>query len=242
MKSTTCKEFFKAVDEVESQGYWVEWAPSLSEARETDVWMKFAGLGCGKAGANSALLYLFFQRDMKPRPSLALSIGGAAAQAGQLAPCIAVFAQEERVCPEVDMDGARHSKLVIEIEYVDAAVIAISKAATYLSDVFYGPEGTRVLEVWVVLISKIPPPRPAADLPAPGAEVPLGPLHPYEGTLPVGVGADPPAVLVFFSRHNELYEPAYAPVLWDHMVHVPAGSHGGGAFSANDFLIQVCHV
>ena len=235
LQSTATKEFLETVSEIESRGYWVEWAPSLS-GKDTIVWMKLAGKMNGKLGANAALMLAFLVRGLYPVCGPALNIGGEAPQLGQLAPDLAVFAHGERQS-QLGGDGrVRHSRLVVEIEWLGAATVALNKADTYLSDTFYGPDDTRVLEVWIVLIPKIPPSRPEADLLLPGAAVPLGPLYPFEGILPVGVGVIPPAVMVYFSRNNMFYEPAYAPVLWDHMVHVPAGPLGIGAFSANDFL------
>ena len=227
------------MSEIESRGYWVEWAPSL-RGNDTDVWIKLAGKTPVKGGANTALLLVFAHRGLHPCCQAALNIGGGTSQLGHLVPDLAVYAQGERQRPRGGGFRACHPRLVVEIESLGVATVALSKAATYLSDAFYGPDDTRVLEVWVVLISKIPPPRSAADLLAPGVEAPLGLLYPFEGALPAGAGVDPPAVVVFFSRHNELYEPAYA-VLWDHKVQVPAGSHGGDAFPANDFLNRAFH-
>jgi len=233
---TATQEFLQAVEKVESCGYAVEWAPKVDEADVTAVWISFAGESVMKTGANVALVHMFILRGLKPRNSLSLNIGGGAAQLGQMVPDIAVYAQGERKT----QDGgarARHPGLVIEIEWFDAANIALSKAATYLSDAFYGPDHTRVLEVWVVLIPEVPPVRPTAGL-LPDDPVPLGPLVPYDGVLPPGAGTDPPAVVVFFSRNNALYPPSYAPVLWDHLVQVPADSLGGEAFPANFVLSE----
>jgi hypothetical protein len=223
------QKFEAEVGDAEERGYSVEF---VTRGSQIMVIMEPMGDILGKASAKKAMDRALDGGDIITYTNLILHAEPPAGLLGRLNPDISCY----RAGFTSDFRGATppHPHTVVEIDWIEDANAALNKISFYFEPTFVAPDGSMVMEVWNLLLTRAAPTVPALTTPEHTHTLPFASMDAILDAATTA-GAEEPTIIVFHHRHNA-FPPSYGVLDWNTSLAAPIGSLFTGRLDSNTIL------